>query len=247
MEIFAALIAGAAIGTVLGLVGAGGAMLSVPILIYLFNFAPHQATTAALLVATSAALSGALAKARAREILYRDAVVIWGCGLITNIGFSMLAHTLPDWFITSGFAMVMVLAGTSMLRNPLTLIHSRIPFWSLILISLMIGSMTGLFGIGGGFLAIPVLVLYFGTPQSIAAGTSMVIIALNSITALLAKHGQWPSVHWRIPVLMSVAAIAIAHSASRFSSKMNAALLRKYFAGLLFVVALFTLVETFIL
>ena len=118
MEIFAALAAGAFIGAVLGFVGAGGAMLSVPILLYIFNFAPHAATTAALLVAGLAALSGAIAKARRHEILYRDALIIWAIGSITNIGFSLIAHRLADSVITFGFATVMTVAGISMLRNP---------------------------------------------------------------------------------------------------------------------------------
>ena len=95
MEIVAALFAGAFIGTVLGFVGAGGAMLSVPILINIFDFSPHQATTAALAVVFLAALSGAIPKMRTHEVLYRDALIIWGIGLVTNIGFSSIADALP--------------------------------------------------------------------------------------------------------------------------------------------------------
>jgi uncharacterized membrane protein YfcA len=235
---------GAFIGSVLGFVGAGGAMLSVPILLYIFHFQPHEATTAALVIATSAALSGAVAKARRSEILYRDALIIWGIGSITNVALSLVAQHLPNAVITLGFASVMTLAGASMLRNPLTLIHARIPFWSLILISLVIGSITGLFGIGGGFLAIPVLVLYFGTPQAVAAGTSMLIIALNSITAFLGHHATWSSIAWEIPLLMSAAALVISMVASHHSHKVPAEKLRRYFAYLLFTVAVFTVLKT---
>ena len=70
MEILGALIAGSFIGAVLGFVGAGGAMLSVPILMYLFDFEPKLATTAALAVVFLAALSGAIPKARKKQILY---------------------------------------------------------------------------------------------------------------------------------------------------------------------------------
>ena len=77
MEITAALFAGAFIGAVLGFIGAGGAMLTVPILIYVFDFTPHHATTASLAVVFLAATSGASAKIRSKEILYSDAFVIW--------------------------------------------------------------------------------------------------------------------------------------------------------------------------
>ena len=111
IEIFGALLAGGFIGAVLGFVGAGGAMLSVPILIYLFDFTPYQATTAALAVVFLAALSGAFPKMRSHEILYRDAFVISGIGLITNIGFSSIAESFSEEFITTGFAVILTVAG----------------------------------------------------------------------------------------------------------------------------------------
>jgi uncharacterized membrane protein YfcA len=246
MEIFGALLAGGFIGAVLGFVGAGGAMLSVPILMYLFDFTPHHATTAALAVVFLAALSGAIPKMHSREILYRDAFVIWGIGLTTNLGFSSVSDSFSDSFIKSGFALVLLFAGASMLRSPFTDTHSRMPVSKLILISLVIGSMTGIFGIGGGFLAIPVLVLFFGTPQNIAAGTSLLIIALNSITAFLGHHKVWGEVDWKIPGLMAVSSVIVASTTSHFGKVSSPALLKKLFAGLLFTVAIFTLTQTWL-
>lgn len=244
MEIVGALLAGVFIGSVLGFVGAGGAMLSVPILIYLFDFSPHQATTAALAIVFLAATSAAIPKARNNQILYRDAVIIWGIGSITNITLSTYTAHLSNTFITSGFSIVLIFAGISMLQNPLTLIHKRIPVSILILISLIIGAMTGLFGIGGGFLAIPVLVLFFGAPQSLAAGTSLLIIALNSLTAFIAHHSQWADVQWHIPLFIGCGAVVVAQITSRISDRTHPARLRKGFAFLLFTVALYTLAQT---
>ncbi len=244
MEILGALLAGGFIGAVLGFVGAGGAMLSLPILIYIFEFTPHQATTAALGVVFLASFAGAIPKARHKEILYRDALVIWSIGLITNLGFSSIADSLPDAFITTGFSIVLTFAGLSMLRNSIQDSHTRMPVSILIIVSLAIGSMTGLFGIGGGFLAIPVLVLYFGTPQNIAAGTSLLIISLNSITALLGHYRTWGEVDWHIPSVMALSAVLIASTASHFGKISSPDLLKKSFAGLLFLVAVFTFVQT---
>lgn len=244
MESLAALLAGAFIGAVLGFVGAGGAMLSVPILMYLFDFAPKQATTAALAVVFLAALSGAIPKARKKQILYRDALVISSLGTATNIGFSLVVDQLSDAFITTGFAIVLFGAGTSMLKNPKYESQTRMPVSILILASLVIGSMTGLFGIGGGFLAIPILVLFFGTPQAVAAGTSLGIIALNSLISFLGHHTLWSSVSWHIPILMAIAAIVIAQIASRYSGRANPQLLRKSFSYLLFTISLFTIIRT---
>jgi uncharacterized membrane protein YfcA len=246
MEILAALLAGSFIGAVLGFVGAGGAMLSVPILIYLFNFTPHQATTAALAVVFLAALSGALPKMRSREILYRDAFVISGIGLITNIGFSSIADSFSEEFITTGFAVILTIAGLSMLRSPIKDQQKRMPVTTLVFLSLVIGSMTGIFGIGGGFLAIPVLVLFFGTPQKVAAGTSLLIISLNSLIALLAHYKVWGDVDWHIPAIMAFSAVIIATLSSHFGKIASPELLRKAFAGLLFSIALFTIAQTWL-
>jgi uncharacterized membrane protein YfcA len=247
VEILGALIAGGFIGTVLGFVGAGGAMLSVPILINFFDFTPQQATTAALAVVFLAALSGAIPKMKSRELLYRDALIIWSIGLITNLGFSSIAADLPDAFITVGFSLVLFFASYSMFRNPLTDVHKRIPLSLLIVISLLVGAITGLFGIGGGFLVIPALVLFFGTPQNIAAGTSLLVISLNSLTALLGHHAMWATVNWHVPIFMSVGAIVMASASSHFGRVSSPALLRKAFASLLLAVASFTLLQALLL
>ena len=247
MEIIGALAAGAFIGGVLGFIGAGGAMLTVPILIYLFHFTPHHATTASLAVVFLAASSGVTAKIRSREVLYRDAIVIWGIGLITNLGFSSVSDQFSEKFITTGFAIVLIAAGISSLRPPLAETHSRMPLRTLILIALLIGSITGIFGIGGGFLAIPALVLFFGTPQNIAAGTSMLIIALNSLTALLGHYQMWSEVNWHIPAAIAVSAVIVANIASRKGSFASPIVMKRAFAGLLFTVSLFTLAKTWFL
>ncbi len=243
MEILAALIAGIFIGGVLGFVGAGGAMLAVPILIYGFGLEPSVASTSALAVVGAAALSGASAKIKSKEIYYRDALAIWAIGLATNIGFSSLVHRLPEDFIAIGFSCVIIFAGLSMLGSPLTTIHKRMSWPVLVGVSLLIGSITGLFGIGGGFLVIPVLVLGFGTSQSIAAGTALLVIAMNSATALLGHFQLWSEISWEIPLLMGVSAVLIAQIASRIKLPIRDVLLRGIFAYFLFAVAAFSLVE----
>ena len=230
----------------LGFVGAGGAMLSVPILIYGFGFDPNLATTAALAIVFLAATSGLIPKARKKQILYRDALVIVGLGLTTNFGFATIADDLSDSFISTGFALVLVLAGLSMLRNPKFSEQTRMPVSVLIVISLVIGSITGLFGIGGGFLAIPVLVLFFGTPQAIAAGTSLLIIALNSFISFLGHHALWDSVEWHIPIFIGGAAVVVAQVASHYSAKTTPDTLRKAFAYLLLAISVFTIAQTWL-
>ena len=246
MEIIGGLLAGGFIGAVLGFIGAGGAMLSVPILLYIFDFAPQAATTAALAVVLAAAISGLLPKIKSKEVLFKEAFVIWGLGLITNLGFSIIAHRLSDAVITTGFSMVLVSAGTMMLIKPIAGTEKKVPLFWLVVISLVIGSMTGLFGIGGGFLAIPVLVLFFKNPQGKAAGTSLAIIALNTVNAFFGHYQSWSDVSWTIPITMALAAVVVARFASIKSGHVNPNILRKSFAFLLYSIAVFTLVQTWV-
>ena len=247
MEIIGGLIAGGFIGAVLGFIGAGGAMLTVPILLYIFDFTPQTATTAALAVVLTAAISGLLPKIKSKEVLFREAFIIWALGLSTNIGFSILVYRLSDSVLTTGLALVLITAGMTMLIKPIAGTEKKVPFFWLVVISLVIGSMTGLFGIGGGFLAIPILVLFFKVPQGKAAGTSLAIIAINSITAFFGHYESWPDVTWTAPIAMAISAVVIARLASIKSGQMNPTVLRKSFAFLLYAVAIFTLVETWVI
>ena len=247
MEIIGGLIAGGFIGAVLGFIGAGGAMLSVPILLYIFGFTPQAATTAAIAVVLTAAISGLLPKIKSKEVLFKEAAVIWALGLVTNLGFSLIAHRISDSVLTTGFSLVLFTAGTAMLIKPVAGTEKKIPFIWLVVMSLVIGSMTGLFGIGGGFLAVPVLVLFFNVPQGKAAGTSLVIIAINSITAFFGHYQSWSDVTWTVPIAMSIAAVIVARFASIKSGQMNQAILRKAFAGLLYSIAVFALVQTWVI
>ena len=248
MLIIEALVAGVLIGSVLGFIGAGGAMLSVPILIYGFDFSASHASTAALAVVLLAASSGVIPKFKSKDVLVREATVIWGIGLISNISTSLIAHQLSERFILTGFSLVLLVAGSSMLVKPFASGPERkMPLWALILVSLVIGSMTGLFGIGGGFLAIPVLVLFFQVPQNKAAGTSLLIIALNSITAFFGHYKIWSEVNWTVPIAMAVSAVVISQLASGKSAGVSPTILKRAFAVLLFSISAITLLNAWVI
>jgi uncharacterized membrane protein YfcA len=241
------LFAGALIGSVLGFIGAGGAMLSVPILIYGFDFSASHASTAALAVVLLAAASGLIPKFKSKDVLVKEAFIISGLGLTTNISTSLIAHNLSEKFILTGFSLVLLVAGSSMLIKPFASGPERkMPLWALILVSLVIGSMTGLFGIGGGFLAIPVLVLFFQVPQNKAAGTSLLIITLNSIAAFLGHYKIWSEVNWTVPIAMAISAVVISQLASGKSAGVSPTILKRAFAVLLFTISAITLLNAWV-
>lgn len=239
--IIAAILSGSFIGAVLGFIGAGGAMITVPILIYIFDFTTLQATTAALAVVFVTAIAGLIPKLKSNDVLVKEAFTIWALGLITNIGLSSIAGSLSETLILFGFSFVLIGAGISMLRAPIKdHPEKKISPILLILLSLIIGSLTGLFGIGGGFIAIPVLVLFFHTPQNKAAGTSLLIITLNCATAFLAKNQSWSEINWRFPILISVVAVITAQISSKLVPSAPTIHLKRAFAFLLFMLAIFT-------
>jgi uncharacterized membrane protein YfcA len=117
--VLTALASGGFIGAVLGFIGAGGAMVSVPILLYLFDFTPAAATTAALAVVFLAAVAGLGPKFKSKDVLVKEALTIWALGLLTNIGFGLVVTKIADSVILIGFSMVLLGAAYSMLKGPI--------------------------------------------------------------------------------------------------------------------------------
>jgi len=240
--ILTAALSGGFIGAVLGFIGAGGAMVTVPILFYLFDFTPVAATTAALAVVFLAAAAGLGPKFKSKDVLVKEAITIWALGLVTNMGLGLIVEKISDQIILIGFSLVLLGAAYSMLKAPIQdSPEKKMPVWALILLSLTIGALTGLFGIGGGFLAIPVLVLFFHTPQNKAAGTSLLIIALNCLTALAAKYSLWSEINWSYPALISLTAVVVARLSSKKAAKTPTVHLKRGFAVLLIGLASFTI------
>jgi uncharacterized membrane protein YfcA len=91
------------------------------------------------------------------------------------------------------------------------------------------------------------LVLFFKVPQGKAAGTSLAIIVINSITAFFGHYQSWDDVDWKVPLVMGVAAVSIARMASIRSGQVDPALLKKSFAILLYAIAIFTLLQTWVI
>ncbi len=247
MEILIAILCGIAIGSILGFVGAGGSMVAVPILIYIFEFSPIQATTASLVIVCAGALSGVITKFKTKEVLIRDALVIWSLGLITNFGGAYLLPKLDEKIVLTGFSLVLVSAGLSMLLpQPNAQSEKKMSATALVLLSLLIGAITGLFGIGGGFIAIPILILFYNVSPAKAAGTSLFIITINTVTGFIAHYRHWSEVEWTYPLLIALFAIITSRIAVRISTNIKPNLLKRAFALTVFAISLFTLIETWI-
>lgn len=250
MVVVEALLVGAVIGAILGLIGAGGAIVAVPAFLYIFGFGALEATTASLAVVAASAASGAIPRFRQQQIDLKHALVFWLVAIPGTFAGSRLATVIPEAVLVSGFALVMLAAAVAMWRKSTAVVPAQREKTSVVLlvvVALGIGLMTGLFGVGGGFLIVPALVLVFGFPFAIAAGTSLVVIALNSVTALVFKYDTWASIDWYIPALVIVGGIVGSVLASRFNAKVPQRLLERSFAALLVVLAAWMALETLVL
>lgn len=241
---------GLAIGSVLGLIGAGGAIVAVPAFLYLFGFDPLAATTASLAVVAASAAAGAIPRLRLGEVHLKQALVFWLLGIVGTFAGSRLATVVPELLLLVGFALVMVGAALAMWRKSSSAESRDTPrraVWLLVVVALGVGVLTGLFGVGGGFLIVPALVLVFGLPFGLATGTSLVVVALNSVTALLFKVDAWSSVDWRLPALVVAGGLVGSILASRWNGVIPRRLLERAFAVLLIVLALSMVLEATVL
>jgi uncharacterized membrane protein YfcA len=239
-----ALVAGAVIGVALGALGGGGSVLAVPALIYLLGFTPVAATTASLVIVT-------VTSATALSVHARDGHVRWRTGLLfaaAGIGPAMLGGALagrvPAAVLTVAFAVVAAVAAVRMLRPRSAsdrTVHVRPGRAAASGAGL--GAVTGVLGVGGGFLAVPALVDVLGMRMRAAVGTSLLVITVNSLAALAMRAGTAEGLDWSVIGPFAGAAILGAWDGKRLSGKLSGHTLQRLFALVLLAVAGFMLVD----
>jgi uncharacterized protein len=196
--IFAALI-----GTSLGLIGAGGSILTVPVLVYLAGVNPVLATAYSLFVVGSTALVGGLQNLKRRNVDFKTALV-FGVPSILAV-YATRAFIMPSipnvlgpiagFSVSKGtgllifFAALMILTSATMIRerkkSEVELLEKKYNYPLILVEGIGVGILTGLVGAGGGFLIIPALVLFAGLDMKLAVGTSLFIIAAKSLVGFI--------------------------------------------------------------
>lgn len=233
-------------GTALGLVGTGGAILAVPALVYVFDFPPLQATTASLVIVIAAALVSARARAKARQIDFRKALILWIIGIAGNAVGAIASKSASDFVLLAGISIIILGASISMWIRSFQgeiVAKQRHPI-VLPIMGTLIGFIAGFFGVGGAFLVVPTLILAFGVSAHSAAGTGLIVMLLNSSTALLIRFDTWSKVDWSTPIIVLVSAVIVAWFAAEKGTRLKSKSLERGFAGLLLAVGLFTFIET---
>ncbi len=254
---------GLLIGLTLGSLGGGGSILTVPALVYGLGQDPRAATTSSLLIVGVTALLALAPHARAGRVRFGQGLTFGALGAGGSFAGSALpAHVAPQVLLTA-FAALMLLVAALMLRrsrrgnagngtsdddpttepilslHPLTCACPRLA--KVVLAATVVGLLTGFFGVGGGFVLVPALVLALSFPMPVAVGTSLLVIAVNSATALAARFsGVSTHLDWPLIGVFTAAAIVGSLLGARLTSRVEPRHLTRAFAVLLVAVALYT-------
>jgi uncharacterized protein len=256
MAIAIGLALGAVIGLLLGLLGGGGFILAVPALVYGMSFTMAQAIPVSLIVVAAASAVGVLPRIRAKQVRWRMAGIFAAAGIPATIAGITIRSHLPQPVLMVGFAVVIVVAGIRMLTDQgatgtACKVEAGHVNWRRcaprsIGAGLLVGLLTGLFGVGGGFLITPALVVVLGVEMSTAIGTSLLIIIANSVAGI-ASHLDGITVDWQVTAAFVAAAMATSLVAGYLGTRTDTARLQRWFAYLVFAVAAYVLVDTLIL
>lgn len=235
---------GLAVGAVVGLVGAGGAIIAVPALVYLVGLDPADAVPTSLVVVGASAVAGVLPRIKT-AVDWPLVLLIGAAGFPASWAGAAVGRMLDEDLLMLFFSGIMVLAGIRMLAGtrdrPDPFPAAGRARWLAVApralaIGVLVGFLTGLLGVGGGFLIIPALTLLLGVPIRTAVGTSLAIIAINSASGF-AAHLDGLSIDWSLTLGFAAVAVASSLAAARIAHRLNDRLVTRTFAVVIFLVA----------
>ncbi len=248
------------VGLVLGLIGGGGSILTVPILVYFLGFSPIAATAYSLFVVGSTAFVGTLRNIRKNTIDFKTAIIFAIPSIITVFMVrSLVIPNLPEVIFSIGsfkltnslfimllFAFVMLLAGWSLIQSKEINSDSAIKkfdkmhYFAIGTQAIGIGVLAGLVGAGGGFLIVPALVLLVKLPIKKAISTSLFIIAIQSLIGFLGDL-KTLIIDWNFILTFTVISIFGIFIGLTLSKKISAESLKKGFGYFTIIMAIFIL------
>ena len=252
-----ALIGALIVGVTLGLLGSGGSILTVPILIYLLGEHEKVAIAESLGIVGVIAFVGSIPFIAKKQFHWPSFFLFGIPGMLGTYGGAWLAEYISSHVQMIIFSVVMLLAAMMMLRKT-TLIHKTQTKQPLNLIQALkigsegavVGVLTGLVGVGGGFLIVPALVLLGGLPIHLAIGTSVGIIAMKSAAGFYKYTDVLEtlnlSVNWELVGIFSLVGIAGSFVGKYLSTRIPNQKLKQIFAWFLLVMGIFMIVQQFL-
>lgn len=237
-----ALFLGLVVGGLLGVVGAGGSVLAVPLLVYVAGEPVKEATTESLLIVALAAAAGAASALRDRLVDVRTAAPFAAAAVVgALLGTAANRAVDPDTLL-AGFGLVLIGAAAVVGRTRGAPMRRRRSLRRIAAFGLMTGALTGLFGIGGGFVIIPALVLGLGLPIDLAVGSSLLVIAVSAGAGFVAHVSTGP-LNWLLALSLGAAGVVGALVGRRVARRVPRRGLSHAFASLLAIVGVGTLVD----
>lgn len=284
--ILTALAVGALIGLVVGALGAGGGILSVPALIYLLGVAPHEATSASLVIVLFTALAALGGRIGKNTICYQIVLVFAALATVGTWLGSLANQAVSADLLMYAFALLLICVGLVMLRRAYPGLFrgaaragssgvfsddgvaaaddaggtgstpalravsamgevtsiGAVPLWRVALVATVTGALTGFFGVGGGFAIVPALTLVLHLPIKRAASTSLLIMAITAVVALVARAQTSLNVDLGVIGAFTVASMLGGVAGAPLTRKVSSQKLTASFAALLLAVAVATLV-----
>lgn len=243
------------VGLLLGTFGGGGGVVAVPALVYGLGQDARTATTGSVLVVGIVSLTGALARIRSKTLDWRTGLIVGLAGIPTAWAGSAVNGVVAEPVLLLSFSALTIAVavlmlvkslrrtGTSADRAPRATGLRRVV--QLVITGVGVGFLTGFLGVGGGFLVVPALSLLLGMPIAIAAGTSLLILTLNSASAIVARAGTL-DVDWALLGPFVVLAVAGALVGKVIADRLSGTVLTRAFAVLLVAVGLFVGIETLV-
>lgn len=229
------------IGIVLGMLGGGGAILTLPMLVYVVNVEAKAAIATSLFVVGTTSVASTLMHARSRSVKWKVGAIFGAAAMSGAFAGGRLARFVPGTVLLVIFAGLMVATSIAMLRGRRTDEsgeRSDLAVGTAVVLGASVGLLSGLVGAGGGFLIVPALTLFGGLAIREAIGTSLFVIALQSFAGF-AGHVGHVALDWPLVAAITVAAVAGAALGAAAGKKVPAATLRRAFAWLVLAMGLF--------
>lgn len=245
---------GLVIGLVVGTVGGGGAILALPVLVYVLDEGVGRASTASLIVVAIAAGIGAGALALRGHVCWRIALTFSAPAAAGTVLGTVANGAVSPKVLILGFVPVMlVAAGATWHRagastdDAVVAACPTAPLGRLLVAGSLVGVLTGFFGVGGGFLIVPVLTLWLGVCFRRAVATSLVIITLTGLVALVGHLVADADIDVPVTVSLAVTTAIGALAGTVVAQRLPQATLGRAFAVIVGLVAAFLLADTLLL
>jgi uncharacterized membrane protein YfcA len=239
------IVLGFGIGLSLGLLGGGGSILTVPALVYLVGQAPQSAVASSLVIVGANSLMGALFHHSQGTLNWRVALIFGGAGMLASYLSARLSSHLSPVVLLVAFAGLMLVIGIMLFfrpDRPADEPHAARPPMLVLASGAGVGVLTGVLGVGGGFLVVPALVMLLGLPVQAAIGTSLAIIAMNSAAGFLG-HASSGSLDLVMILVFTAAGLLGAFTGSRLAHRLPSSGLQKAFAVFVVILGLFLLYD----